>query len=135
DELSGGQRQRVAIAQALARSPRLLLLDEPFSSLDAVVRDDLRMQLRRLQHEANLSTVLVTHDPEEAALLADEILVISDGRLMQAGKTADVYRRPASPEVAQLLGIPNLVPGRMQQAGMLRAGTVDLPVATASIPP
>lgn len=134
DQLSGGQRQRVAIAQALSRSPRLILLDEPFSSLDAVVRDELRRELRRLQHEAGLSTVLVTHDPEEAALLADEILVISDGRLLQAGKTGDVYRRPASPEVARLLGIPNLNPGRIASPRSVAAGPVDIPVDDTDIP-
>lgn len=133
-QLSGGQRQRVAIAQALSRSPRLILLDEPFSSLDAVVRDDLRSEVRRLQHEAGLSTVLVTHDPEEAALLADEILVISGGRLLQAGKTGDVYRRPASPEVARLLGIPNLNPGRIAAPSSVAAGPVSIPVDDSGIP-
>ncbi|GAB3563813.1 hypothetical protein GCM10027344_21850 [Spelaeicoccus albus] len=135
DQLSGGQRQRVAIAQALSRSPRLILLDEPFSSLDAVVRDELRREVRRLQLEAGLSTVLVTHDPEEAALLADEILVISGGRLLQAGKTGDVYRRPASPEVARLLGIPNLVAGRIASSGLIMAGPVAVPVAETGIRP
>ena len=78
EQLSGGQRQRVALARALSHAPRLVLLDEPFSALDAPVRDELRRELRRLQRETGLSTVLVTHDPEEAALLADEILVVAD---------------------------------------------------------
>ena len=98
----------MALARALAFQPRLVLLDEPFSALDAPVRDELRRELRRLQREAGLSTVLVTHDPEEAALLADEILVIDEGRLLQAGPRAEVFNRPASPQVARLLGIPNL---------------------------
>ena len=110
-QLSGGQRQRVSLAQALARNPRVLLLDEPFSALDAPVRDELRRELRRVQHESGLSTVLVTHDPEEAALLADEVLVVSAGRLLQGGPTGEVYRRPASPEVARLLGIANVLSG------------------------
>ena len=83
EQLSGGQRQRVALARALSHAPRLVLLDEPFSGLDAPVRDELRRELRRLQRETGLSTVLVTHDPEEAALLADEILVVADGRLLR----------------------------------------------------
>ncbi|MGP8066028.1 MAG: ATP-binding cassette domain-containing protein, partial [Acidimicrobiales bacterium] len=82
EELSGGQRQRVGLAQALSRLPRLLLLDEPFSALDAPVRADLRRELRQLQRETGISTVLVTHDPEEAALLASEVMVISDGSLL-----------------------------------------------------
>ena len=108
DQISGGQRQRVALAQALCRSPELLLLDEPFSALDAPVRFELRRELRRLQHETGLATVLVTHDPEEAAFLADEVIVISDGRALQSGSTGDLFTRPSSPEVARLLGIANL---------------------------
>ena len=83
-----------------------MLLDEPFSALDAPVREELRRELRRLQREAGLSTVLVTHDPEEAALLADEILVDRRGRLLQAGPRAEVFARPASPQVARLLRDP-----------------------------
>ncbi len=108
DQISGGQRQRVALAQALCRSPELLLLDEPFSALDAPVRLELRRELRRLQHDTGLATVLVTHDPEEAAFLADEVIVISDGRALQSGTTRDLFTRPSSPEVARLLGIANL---------------------------
>ena len=108
DQISGGQRQRVALAQALCRSPELLLLDEPFSALDAPVRQELRRELRRLQHDTGLATVLVTHDPEEAAFLADEVIVISDGRTLQSGSTRDLFARPSSPEVARLLGVANL---------------------------
>jgi molybdate transport system permease protein len=122
EELSGGQRQRVALARALARRPRLVLLDEPFNALDAPVRDELRRELRRLQREAGLSTVLVTHDPEEAALLADEILVIDEGRLLQAGPRVEVFNRPASPRVARLLGIQNIAPGIVLQPGVLGVG-------------
>ena len=121
-ELSGGQRQRVALARALSFRPRLVLLDEPFSALDAPVREELRRELRRLQREAGLSTVLVTHDAEEAALLADEILVVDDGRLLQAGPRAEVFARPASPQVARLLGIPNLTPAAVHAPGVLAVG-------------
>jgi ABC-type Fe3+/spermidine/putrescine transport system ATPase subunit/ABC-type sulfate transport system permease component len=107
EELSGGQQRRVAIARALAVEPRLLLLDEPFSGLDAPVRDRLRRDLRRLQRDVGLSTVIVTHDPEEAALLADEIVVLGEGRVLQAGTRESIFRAPGSPEIAALLGIAN----------------------------
>jgi molybdate transport system permease protein len=135
DELSGGQRQRVSLAQALSHSPRLLLLDEPFSALDAPVRDELRRELRRLQRETGLSTVLVTHDPEEAALLADEILVIDGGQLLQAGTRAEVYRRPASPQVARLLGIQNLDHAAVTAHGVITAGTAPITAGTGELHP
>ncbi len=122
-ELSGGQRQRVALARALAFQPRVVLLDEPFSALDAPVREELRRELRRLQRDAGLSTVIVTHDAEEAALLADEIIVIGEGGLLQAGPRAEVFSRPASPQVARLLGIPNLIPGTVAEPGVIAVGT------------
>jgi ABC-type Fe3+/spermidine/putrescine transport system ATPase subunit len=134
DQLSGGQRQRVSLARALSHSPRLVLLDEPFSSLDAPVRDELRRELRRLQLDAGLSTVLVTHDPEEAALLADEILVIDGGRLLQAGPRAVVFSRPASPEVGRLLGIQNLLTGVVTGPGEITAGTLRIAAATGDLP-
>jgi molybdate transport system permease protein len=132
-ELSGGQRQRVAIAQALSQDPGLVLLDEPFSALDAPVREELRQEVRKLQHETGLSTVLVTHDPEEAGLLADEIIVVADGQLLQAGTRRDVYGRPASPQIARLLGIHNLVAGTVVAADMLRAGTLLLETSPSQI--
>jgi molybdate transport system permease protein len=137
DELSGGQRQRVSLARALAGGPSVVLLDEPFSALDAPVRDELRRELRRLQREAGLSTVLVTHDPEEAALLADEILVVADGRVLQAGPLTEVYRRPVSAQVARLLGATNISEGVVGRDGGVLAGSVtvagdtQLPVGTA----
>ncbi len=145
-ELSGGQRQRVALAQALARSPRLLLLDEPFSALDVPVRSELRSELRRLQRELSLSTVLVTHDPAEAALLADDVVVIDGGRVIQAGNRSDVLGAPASPAVARLVGFGNLGQGHVAAPGVvavsgggdgappgsvLGAVTSTLPVGTA----
>jgi ABC-type Fe3+/spermidine/putrescine transport system ATPase subunit/ABC-type sulfate transport system permease component len=124
-ELSGGQQQRVALARALAFQPRLVLLDEPFSALDAPVREELRRELRRLQRDAGLSTVIVTHDAEEAALLADEIIVIDDGGLLQAGPRAEVFSRPASPQVARLLGIPNLIRGTVAEPGVIIVGDLS----------
>jgi ABC-type sulfate/molybdate transport systems ATPase subunit/ABC-type sulfate transport system permease component len=111
EQLSGGQRQRVSLARALAGDPRVVLLDEPFSALDAPVRSELRRELRRLQRDGNLSTVLVTHDPEEAAMLADEIVVLNDGAVLQSGSCRDVFQRPASTEIGRLLGIDNLFEG------------------------
>lgn len=137
EELSGGQQRRVALARALAIEPRVLLLDEPFTGLDAPIRDRLCRELRRLQHEVGLSTVIVTHDPEEAALLADEIIVLQDGRVLQAGTRESVFRTPASPAVASQLGIANthegliVAPDRIASAGTdIHARTGDLPQGT-----
>jgi molybdate transport system permease protein len=134
DQLSGGQRQRVTLAQALSRNPRVVLLDEPFSSLDAPARDELRHEVRRLQHDAGLSTVLVTHDPEEAALLADEVVVIADGRLLQAGTREDVYSHPAFPQVARLLGMRNINPARSVAPTALSTGTLTIAVNPTAFP-
>jgi molybdate transport system permease protein len=129
-ELSGGQRQRVCLAQALARRPALLLLDEPFSALDAPVREDLRLGLRALQRETGLATVLVTHDPEEAAMLAEEILVIGDGHLLQAGRRSELFQAPNSPAVARLLGAGNILSGIQLDGGHI--GVENVAIATSS---
>jgi molybdate transport system permease protein len=134
DELSGGQQRRVALARALAVEPRVLLLDEPFAGLDAPVRDRLRRELRRLQREVGLSTVIVTHDPEEAALLAEEIVVLDDGHVLQAGTRASVFRAPGSPQVAALLGIANAHRGVALGGGLIRSGGVELRVGAAERP-
>ncbi|MDE2167631.1 MAG: ATP-binding cassette domain-containing protein [Alphaproteobacteria bacterium] len=109
--LSLGQQQRVALARALVKPADLLLLDEPFSALDAPLRARLRRELLGLQEELSAATVLVTHDPWEAALLADELLVLEGGRALQAGPTSDVFRRPASETVARLLGCETVAHG------------------------
>lgn len=106
-QLSGGQRQRVALARALAVEPRLLLLDEPFGALDAQVRKDLRRWLRQLHDDMGLTSVFVTHDQEEALELADEVVVMSKGRIEQIGPPADIYDNPATPFVFQFLGNAN----------------------------
>jgi ABC-type sulfate/molybdate transport systems ATPase subunit/ABC-type sulfate transport system permease component len=131
EQLSGGQRQRVGLARALAGDPRVVLLDEPFSALDAPVRAELRREFRRLQRDVSLSTVLVTHDPEEAAMLADEIVVVRDGQVLQSGSCREVYQRPASVEVGRLLGIDNLFEGEAGADGVLFAGGNRAPLATA----
>ena len=134
-QLSGGQRQRVGLAQALCRSPELLLLDEPFSALDYPVRHELRRELRRLQQETGIATVLVTHDPEEAAFLADEVIVLSDGEALQSGSTRQTFTRPASPEAARLLGISNLHRAVLASNGWLNADGVLIAVESGDISP
>jgi ABC-type sulfate/molybdate transport systems ATPase subunit/ABC-type sulfate transport system permease component len=133
DELSGGQAQRVAIARALAIEPSLLLLDEPFTGLDAPVRDTLRRELRRLQRDTELATVIVTHDPEEAAMLADEIIVLCDGRVLQAGSRETVFHAPNCPEVARLLGIANTHVGTVLAPGLISANGEVLEASTDTL--
>ena len=110
-QLSGGQRQRVALARALAPEPKLLLLDEPFGALDARVRAELRGWLRRLHDELHLTSVFVTHDQEEALEVADQIVVMSAGKIEQAGAPDDVFERPASAFVMDFLGGVNVLEG------------------------
>ncbi|MGA2018901.1 MAG: sulfate ABC transporter ATP-binding protein, partial [Opitutaceae bacterium] len=108
-QLSGGQRQRVALARALAVEPKVLLLDEPFGALDAKVRKDLRRWLRRFHDEIHLTTLFVTHDQEEALEIADEVVVMNQGRIEQVGMPQEVYDRPASPFVYQFIGDVNVL--------------------------
>jgi iron(III) transport system ATP-binding protein len=108
-DLSGGQQQRVALARALAPRPQLLLLDEPLSALDARVRAQLRQELKKIQRETNITTIMVTHDQEEAFELADTIFVINDGLIEQAGAPIDLHTQPASAFVAQFIGTMNVV--------------------------
>jgi ABC-type Fe3+/spermidine/putrescine transport system ATPase subunit/ABC-type sulfate transport system permease component len=134
-ELSGGQRQRVALAQVLCQSPQVLLLDEPFSALDVPVRMELRRELRRLQRETGLATVLVTHDPEEAAFLSDEVIVLAHGRALQSGTSREVYSRPVSPEVARLLGIANIHHAIVASDGWLDVRGVHIMVRETGLAP
>ena len=113
-QISGGQRQRVALARALAVQPQVLLLDEPFGALDAKVRKDLRGWLRRLHDEVHVTTVLVTHDQEEAMEVSDEIVVMNKGRVEQVGTPAQVYDNPATPFVMSFIGPVNVLPSSAQ---------------------
>jgi molybdate transport system permease protein len=111
------------------------VLDEPFSALDSPVRYELRRELRRLQRETGIATVLVTHDPEEAAFLADEVIVISDGRALQSGDVRRTFARPGSPEVARLLGIPNLNHAVVESDGWINSDGVRIAVQGSDIAP
>ncbi|MEV4576423.1 ABC transporter ATP-binding protein [Nonomuraea jabiensis] len=112
-QLSGGQQQRVALARALALEPRVLLLDEPLSALDAKVRVSLREEIRRLQLDLGITTIFVTHDQEEALSIADQVAVLRDGRLEQVGSPAEIYDRPATPFVAEFVGTMNHLAGQV----------------------
>jgi len=122
-QLSGGQRQRVALARALAVQPQVLLLDEPFSALDAKVRKELRAWLRNLHDEMHVTTVIVTHDQEEAMEVADRIVVMNEGRVEQIGSPAEIYDHPASPFVMSFVGAVNELPSGA------------LPVHRGAVPP
>jgi sulfate transport system ATP-binding protein len=127
-ELSGGQRQRVALARALAVRPRVLLLDEPFGALDAQVRRELRRWLRRLHEEMRVTSVIVTHDQEEALEVADRVVVMHEGRVEQAGTPDAVYASPASPFVYGFLGHVNLFHARVAAGrAHIGGGEVDAP--------
>jgi sulfate transport system ATP-binding protein len=116
-QLSGGQRQRVALARALAIEPKILLLDEPFGALDAKVRQSLRRWLRRLHDEIHVTSVLVTHDQEEALEVADRVVIMNRGRIEQAGTPDEVFHKPASAFVMDFLGNVNLFHARVDESG------------------
>lgn len=109
-QLSGGQQQRIALARALAISPRVLLLDEPLSALDAKIRVELRLEIRRIQQTMGITTIYVTHDQEEALLMSDRVVVMSQGRMEQVGTSTQIYNYPASEFVAQFVGQLNMLP-------------------------
>ena len=108
-QLSGGQRQRVALGRALAVSPQVLLLDEPLSNLDARIREDVRHEIKALQHKLGITTIHVTHDREEAMVMADRIAILDAGRVAQLGAPEEVYNRPSSPFVASFMGAGNVL--------------------------
>jgi multiple sugar transport system ATP-binding protein len=134
-QLSGGEMQRVAIGRALVRRPSIYLMDEPLSSLDAKLRSDLRLELKRIQGELGATILYVTHDQIEAMTMANRIGVISEGRLIQVGAPRDIYENPQSVYVAQRLGQPqiNLLPAGLLPAGHLPAGTRTVGARTEHI--
>ena len=113
DQLSGGQKQRVALARAIAPRPRILLLDEPLAALDKKLRDETQFELMRLQHELRMTFLIVTHDQEEAMVVADRIAVMGEGRIVQVGRPAEVYEAPANRYVAEFIGDVNLFEGQV----------------------
>ncbi|CAB3799525.1 ABC transporter ATP-binding protein [Paraburkholderia fynbosensis] len=119
-QLSGGQRQRVAIARAIASQPKLLLLDEPLSALDAKLREAMQVEIRLLQQRLGITTIMVTHDQREAMTMADEIVVMEKGRIAQVGKPLDIYREPVSEFVADFIGLGNILPVSYDGAGSVR---------------
>ncbi|MFM7719159.1 MAG: ABC transporter ATP-binding protein [Actinomycetota bacterium] len=133
-QLSGGQRQRVATARALALSPRLFLLDEPLSALDANLREQLQVELRLLQQRLGITTIIVTHDQREALTMSDLVVVMRDGRIEQVGEPLEVYRRPATRFVARFVGTTNLLQGTWNADGTVRVPGADLAVTAPAGP-
>ena len=132
-QMSGGQQQRVALARALAIEPKVLLLDEPLSALDAKVRSRLRDEIRRVQLEVGITTLFVTHDQEEALAIADRVGVMNAGRIEQLGPPTTIYSRPATPFVAEFVGLTNRVPGVVKGEEVEVRGT-RLPLVKADTP-
>ena len=130
-ELSGGQRQRVAIARALAQEPDVFLLDEPMSALDAKLREDMQVELRMLQQRLGITTIVVTHDQREAMTMADNIVVMSRGRVEQVGPPQDIYHKPRNAFVADFIGKANFFDGVIEQ-GRVRIGPAALELAGAA---
>lgn len=125
-QLSGGQQQRVALARALAIEPGLLLLDEPLSALDAKVRAHLRHEIKELQDKLGVTTVMVTHDQEEALTMADRIVVMNQGVIEQVGTPYEIYREPATPFVADFIGTTNFIRAQVTAPGKLGIGSVSV---------
>lgn len=130
-QLSGGQQQRVALARALAPRPRLLLLDEPLSALDAQVRTELRSEIRQLQRQLGIASIMVTHDQEEALSMADRVVLMHQGRIEQQGSPEQLYAQPVSQFAAGFVGRMNLLPATAEGADQVRIGEASLRCALA----
>jgi iron(III) transport system ATP-binding protein len=132
-QLSGGQQQRVALARALAPSPGLILLDEPLSALDAKVRLHLRHEIKQLQRELGVTTIMVTHDQEEALTMADRIVVMNHGVIEQVGTPEEIYRDPASTFVADFIGAMNFLPGKVLAEGRVLCAEAEMACDTGAL--
>ncbi len=126
DQLSGGQKQRVALARSLIKRPKVLLLDEPLAALDKKLRERMQLELKRLQTEVGTTFVIVTHDQEEALVMADRMAILKDGRLLQCGTPEEIYEQPADPFVANFIGVMNFIEGRVAEAGLFAANGLTL---------
>ena len=133
--LSGGQQQRVALARALVHAPRLLLLDEPLSNLDAKLRDQMRIELRTLVKSLGITTIFVTHDQVEAMSMSDRVALMRDGRIVQIGAPRDIYLQPASAFTANFMGHSNMVVGKMQSDGRVDTALGTLRVSGSPLAP
>ena len=138
-ELSGGQRQRVALARAMAISPRLLLMDEPLSNLDAALRVKMRMEIRRIQQEHNITALYVTHDQEECFSISDRVAVMNEGLIEQLGTPEEIYSSPATSFVARFVGFENFIHGILENRGKklwfaVEKGGISIPISESSIP-
>lgn len=134
-QLSGGQQQRIALARAVVIQPDVLLLDEPLSALDANLREEMRIELKRIQRELGVTTLFVTHDQAEALALSDKVVVMGNGVMQQQGEPDEVYNRPASRFVAEFLGNANILQGRLEPQGLRLANGQVLPLENYDIQP
>ena len=125
-QLSGGQQQRTALARSIVSRPRLLLFDEPLSNLDLKLREQMRVELKRIQHEVGITSVYVTHDQAEALVMSDEIIVMSKGRIQQKGSPHDIYARPVNAYVSNFIGVANLLKGRVVRVTAPGRGEVEI---------
>ena len=130
DQLSGGQRQRVALARALVKRPKVLLLDEPLGALDKKLRSEMQLELKRLQSEFGITFIVVTHDQEEALVMADRIAIMKDGSLLQVGTPHDIYERPESRFAADFIGVMNFVPVTQTAQGLVTSNGGRIRAAT-----
>ena len=131
-QLSGGQRQRIALARAIVRRPKVLLLDEPLSALDARMRDQMRIELKHLHEKVGITFIMVTHDQEEALTMSDRIVVMERGRVAQDGRPQDIYDHPTSPYVANFIGTTNFLPATPKGAGRFSVAGGELTTPEAA---
>ncbi|MDP2646884.1 MAG: ABC transporter ATP-binding protein [Desulfobacterales bacterium] len=129
--LSGGQQQRVALARALVHEPRVLLLDEPLSNLDANLREDMRLEVRELSKRLKMTTLYVTHDQLEALTMSDRVSVMKDGQIIQEGTALEIYKMPTSRFVAKFIGIANFIPGRI--TAVMENGQAEVKIASGTL--
>ncbi|MDZ4095518.1 MAG: ABC transporter ATP-binding protein [Paracoccaceae bacterium] len=142
EQLSGGQKQRVALARALVKRPRVLLLDEPLGALDKKLRGAMQLELKRLQHEVGITFIVVTHDQEEALVMADRIAILKDGKLLQSGSPREVYEHPVDRFAADFIGVMNFFPGQADAGGLrvadgtlIKTDTIASGAAVAAVRP